>query len=97
MMHEDVYDPWYEEDLYDYDPIYPELGECRECGSVSYGSDYCVPCGDVNEELEMESEYGKTKAEKREQQRLKLKRGPVRHLEGDYRPATFGVKKGKKR
>lgn len=30
-----------------------------------------------------------TKAEKREQKKHKKQYGPIRHLEGEYRPATF--------
>ena len=85
-FHDDVYDSRYIS-IHDYMDYEPTLMDCRECGDVTYDVDICAECWAL--ERAMERQEITTKAERREAKRVKGRYGPVRHLEGDYRPVKM--------
>jgi hypothetical protein len=82
----------HEPDLYaelsreDFDMDY-QMGECRECGVMTVGTDICPDCWAVERAMQQQADL--TKAERREAQKNKGRYGPVKHIDPDLRPKRF--------
>lgn len=86
----DDYDPW--DSIMDCYDVCPN-DKCVGSGQMFKGQKQCDACEEYETELSYyEQDNHGTKAERREARREKQKHGPVRHLEGDFRPAKFPVR-----